>query len=129
MARLFLALIGLAYIGLAVWCIVEPSGTSQSVGFSLSPGQGQSEFLTVYGGLQFALGIVFLRPIIDREAMMFTLQACVVVHACLVLARSLGFVLFADFSSTTYVLAVVEWAILLAAVAVWRRERTRSLVA
>jgi hypothetical protein len=44
MARIFLAIVGAAYILLAAWW------------------SGRSEFLTVYGGLELARGITFLRP-------------------------------------------------------------------
>ncbi len=51
MERIFLAIVGAAYILLAGWCSLMPDKTSKAVGFTLQPGSGQSEFLTVYGGL------------------------------------------------------------------------------
>ncbi|QDT96512.1 hypothetical protein [Gimesia aquarii] len=113
MARTFLALVGFIYILLAVWCAFAPETTSQSVGFILKPGSGQSEFLTVYGGLELALGIVFLRPLFQKEVTHFSLYICVIVHGCLVMFRTLGFVLFSGFESTTYALAGGEWLIFL----------------
>ena len=59
-SRFFLAFVGIAYIGLGIWCAVAPEKTSKAVGFALQPGQGQSEFLTVYGGLEVALGLLFV---------------------------------------------------------------------
>ena len=51
MERIFLTVIGVAYLLLAAWCTFAPARTSQAVGFDLKPGSGQSEFLVVYGGL------------------------------------------------------------------------------
>lgn len=44
MPRIFLAIVGLAYILLAAWCSLMPDKTSKAVGFTLQPGSGQSEF-------------------------------------------------------------------------------------
>ena len=122
-ARFFLAFVGIAYIVLGVWCAVSPQKTSKAVGFVLQPGQGQSEFLTVYGGLEVALGLLFLWPLYRSEEVAFPLLACLVVHACLVLFRTLGFFIYAGFESTTYVLASIEWIIFLgtAALFFWKR--------
>ena len=114
-ASIFLAFVGFAYIGLGIWCAVAPQKTSKAVGFVLQPGQGQSEFLTVYGGLEVALGLLFLWPLYKSEEVAFPLLACVVVHACLVLFRTIGFFVYTGFETTTYVLAALEWIIFLGA--------------
>jgi FtsH-binding integral membrane protein len=112
-SRFFLAFVGVAYIGLGIWCAVAPEKTSKTVGFVLRPGQGQSEFLTVYGGLEVALGLLFLWPLYQKQDIGYSLATCLVVHASLVLFRTLGFFLYKDFDSTTYGLAAAEWVIML----------------
>jgi hypothetical protein len=122
MSRIFLAIVGAAYVLLAAWCAVAPGQTSKSVGFELQPGSGQSEYLVIYGGLQLALGLVFLWPLVRPQEVAFPLLACLIVHACLVLFRMASFALYGNISSTTYFLSGVEWAILLgAAFCFWRR--------
>lgn len=113
MTRFFLTLIGIIYVLLAIWCAVAPDATSQAVGFIVKPGSGQSEFLTVYGGLELALGIVFLWPLYQKEVTRFSLYVCMIVHGCLVLFRTIGFFVFTGFESTTYSLAGGEWLIFL----------------
>lgn len=121
LARIFLAIVGVAYLILAAWCAVAPQQTSRAVGFELSRGAGQSEFLTVYGGLEFGLGIVFLWPLVRSQDTGFALLACLIVHASLVTFRTASFLLYSDIGSSTYVLAAVEWLILLsAAFCYWR---------
>ena len=122
-ARIFLAFVGFAYIGLGIWCAVAPQKTSKAVGFVLQPGQGQSEFLTVYGGLEVALGLLFLWPLYKSEEVAFPLLACLVVHACLVLFRTIGFFIYTGFETTTYVLAALEWIIFLGAAALFFLKR------
>ncbi len=121
MARIVLTVIGAAYVLLAVWCMARPAATAQAVGFDLRPGSGQSEYLAVYGGLQLGLGLLFLSPWVRPEQTAFALTACLVIHAAIVVCRSCGFLIFTGFSSTTYILAGVEWAILaLTSIAWWR---------
>ncbi|WP_145219328.1 hypothetical protein [Gimesia alba] len=113
MIRLFLAVVGSLYLLLALWCSFAPATTSLTVGFALKPGSGQSEFLVVYGGLELALGIVFLWPLYQREVVRYALVVCIIMHGCLVLFRTIGFFLFEGIESTTYSLALGEWLIFL----------------
>jgi hypothetical protein len=113
MDRIFLGIVGVAYIVLAGWCSLFMEKTSKAVGFDLQPGQGQSEFLTVYGGLELALGLIFLWPVYRPEEAAFPLFVCVIVHGCLVVFRTAGFFLYSGFSTTTYFLAATEWIIFL----------------
>lgn len=111
-AKIFLALTGLLYLGLAVWCSVAPAKVSGKVGFELAPGSGQSEFLVVYGGLEFGLALVFLLPLIRPDSLQTSLIACVLIHASLVAFRTVSFFLYSNISSMTYKLAIGEWVIL-----------------
>jgi hypothetical protein len=121
MARIFLALVGVAYLALAAWCAVAPQKTSRAVGFELAPGAGQSEFLTVYGGLEFALGLVFLWPLLRPQDVGYALLVCLAVHVSLVAFRTASFVLYSGVPNSTYMLAAVEWVILLGTVACYWR--------
>ena len=113
MARPFLAVVGAAYIFLAIWCAAQPDATAKSVGFDLIPGSGQSEYFVVYGGLELALGIAFLWPLRREEDTVGALRLCCLIHSCLVVFRTVSLIKFSDIGQTTYVLAAVEWLILL----------------
>ena len=113
MARIFLAVVGAAYIVPAIWCAARPDATANAVGFELISGSGQSEFFVVYGGLELALGIAFLWPLRRAEDTIGALRLCCLVHSCLVVFRAVSFFQFSDISNTTYTLATVEWLILL----------------
>lgn len=113
MTRIFLAAVGVAYLFLAGWCSVLPARTSESVGYQLKPGSGQSEYLVIYGGLELALGIIFLWPLYDSSTVPFALLTCLILHACIVLFRMISLCLYSGIGMTTFVLAVVEWIILI----------------
>lgn len=122
MARIFLAIVGAAYILLAVWCSLMPDKTSIAVGFTLQPGSGQSEFLTVYGGLELAIGVAFLWPLYRPAEVAFPLFLCLLIHGCLVAFRTAGFVFYSGISTTTYFFAALEWIIFIGAGVVSRRQ-------
>ncbi|MEW4564097.1 hypothetical protein AB1K70_16285 [Bremerella sp. JC770] len=117
-ARIFLAIVGAAYLFLGIWCAAAPDKTAKSVGFTLQPGSGQSEYFTVYGGLEVAWGLIFLMPLIMTDATRPILIACVLIHGMAVLFRAVSFFLFTGMGTTTYVLAGVEWVIFLGATAI-----------
>ena len=116
MTQYFLAAVGAAYLGLAAWCALAPTQTSKAVGFDLVPGAGQSEFLTVYGGLELALGVIFILPLFRPQDAGYALSVCLILHGCLVTFRAASFALFGGIGATTYSLAVSEWIIFLGSV-------------
>jgi hypothetical protein len=120
--RIFLALVGLVYVALAVWCSLAPGKTSKAVGFELRPGAGDSEFLTVYGGLELALGIVFLWPLFRPDETAWPLFVCLLLHGCLVAFRSAGFLMYQGIPSMTINLAISEWVIFLTTAVLWWRS-------
>jgi hypothetical protein len=113
LSRIFLALTGALYLYLAIWCSIRPADTSRLVGFQLQPGSGQSEFLTVYGGLEFGLALVLLWPLVDRTVTRRILVCCFLIHASLVAFRTAGFVLYTDIQAMTWKLAAGEWVLFL----------------
>ncbi len=116
-ARIFLAIVGAAYLLLGIWCAAAPAQTAKSVGFDLQPGSGQSEYFTVYGGLEFAWGLIFLMPLLMTDMTRPFLIACVTIHASAVIFRAISLFLFSGMGTTTYVLAGVEWLIFLTSAA------------
>ncbi len=122
--KLFLSVVGLMYLGLAAWCSFAPGVTSSKVGFTLNGGSGRSEFLTVYGGLELGLALVFLMPWWRPESLGHALWSCLFVHGMLVVFRTVGFVMFEEIGGMTYRLALGEWVILvLSAIMVYRYGR------
>jgi hypothetical protein len=126
-SRIFLTILGVVYLSLAAWCSLMPERTSRLVGFELIPGSGQSEFLVIYGGLELALALIFLLPLIQPRQLEFSLLSCLIIHACLVLFRTVSFFFYSGIEPMTRQLAFYEWLIFLtAAVLVWREAKRRN---
>lgn len=118
-ARTYLAVVGLLYVALGLWCAFAPNETSQKVGFLLQGDSGKSEFMTVYGGLELGLGIAFLWPLLQSDATRWSLLFCLIVHGSLVVMRSVSLTFHRDFGSFVGKLAIGEWIILLTGLVVW----------
>lgn len=116
-AKIFLAVVALLYLALALWCSIDPKTTSEKIGFQLQPGSGQSEFVTVYGGLELGMALIFLMPLVWNESTRFALIGCLLIHGSLVLFRTLAYFRFEGIDSFTHRLAIGEWVILLASIA------------
>ena len=116
-AKIFLTLIGLLYLALGLWCSIDPNTTSSKIGLQLQGGSGQSEFVTVYGGLEFAMGVIFLMPLVWSQSTHFALVACLIMHASLAAFRTYAYFNFEGIGPFTHRLAVGEWVILLASIA------------
>ena len=100
-----------------------PDKTSKAVGFTLQAGSGQSEFLTVYGGLELAIGITFMWPLYRPAEIASSLFLCLLIHGCLVAFWTVSFVLYNGIPTTTLALAVTEWIICVgAAILYWRKQ-------
>lgn len=123
MARIYLTIVGLLYAGLAAWCTFSPMATSAKVGFELPGDSGKSEFMTVYGGLEFGMALIFLMPLLRKDATAFSLIGCICIHASLVAWRSVSLMIYQEFGSMTTKLAIGEWVLLLSAIGIWFATR------
>lgn len=123
-AKIYLIVVSLLYFVLAMWCSFQPKVTSEKVGFTLNGGSGSSEFLTVYGGLEFGLALILMAAAFRQSSLYEGVVACVLIHASLVVFRSIGFFLYSGIEKMTYQLAVGEWVILLVGVAIlfWQKK-------
>lgn len=117
-AKLYLAVVSLIYFSLAIWCSVQPEVTSKKVGFELKGGSGQSEFMTVYGGLEFGIALVLLASLFRADSVGLGVLACVLIHASLVVFRTISFFCYSDIEPFTYKLAIGEWIITLVGLAI-----------
>jgi len=122
MARVFLIIVGAAYLLLAGWCMLQPTKTASSIGFELRAGSGQSEYFTVYGGLQLALGLIFLLPLLKPELLSFSLLSCLIVHGSLALVRTASLLMYRGISGMTWGFAAGELVLFLLSLALWFKQ-------
>ena len=125
-AKLYLLATAALYGGLALWCSLAPAATSKKVGFELKGGSGESEFMTVYGGLEFGIALVFGLAALKDSTVNYGVVACILIHASLVVFRTLSFFVYKDIGPFTYRLAVGEWAITVLGILVYLFARVEN---
>ena len=119
MTAAYLWLNAALYAAFAAWCTLRWASTAQALGFGALDAGGRSEYLTVYGGLQLGLAIVFactaLRPELQRSGLLFALA----LYVPIVLFRAASAIGHWPLPRTTAAVAVLELVLLAAALALW----------
>lgn len=107
------------YMALGIWCAVAPATTSEKVGLTRIGEAGNSEFFTVYGGLEVGIGLALLILAASSSTTLAGVVACLAIHGGLVLFRSISFALYDAAHGFTLRLAIGEWVIFLASLIVY----------
>ncbi len=127
MATLYLFLNAALYGGLALWCTFQVETTSRFLGFLTLSNSGRSEYLTIYGGLQWGLALMFLLFALKPDLQRTGLLVSMLFYAPLVLHRLISLARFSPVERGTLVVAGLEIALLLAAVLLyWMASRGRA---
>ena len=122
MATAYLYLNAVIYFLFAVWCAFAPARTAAAVGYATLTRSGQTEYLTIYGGLQ--LGLAFLFAWFAWSQQMRTgLVLAMALYVPIVLYRSVGLMRWWPVETTTLLLAATEWLMLAAALWLWWQGR------
>jgi hypothetical protein len=114
------------YVVFALWCAIRLDATSQSLGYVAMSSGGRTEYLTVYGGLQWGLALVFawfaFKPELHRTGVLVAMA----LYAPLVLHRTIGLLRFGPVEMLTRVVAGLEVLMLALAVLLWFLVPDRS---
>jgi hypothetical protein len=114
------------YAVFSLWCALRLDGTAQNLGYLTLSNSGRSEYSTVYGGLQWGLGLVFawlaFKPELHRTGLLVALA----LYAPIVLHRSISLLRFGPVEALTKAVAGLEWAMLVAAAVLWFLGNSRT---
>ena len=76
-AKVYLGFNAVMYLILGAWCALAPEFTAQSVGLSYIGMKGIAEYVAVYGGLEFGIGVFYLlslfQPKLREGVILFSL--------------------------------------------------------
>lgn len=117
---------GLTYLFLGTWCLLDPHGTSRAVGFTLNGASGLSEYLAVYGGLELGMGLWFALGAVNATLTKTVLLSLGCLHAPILIVRQMSLLLVDGVGTTTVVLAIAEIIIVLLTVAAWWSLRAQA---
>ena len=122
MITIFLWVNAVMYLLLGVWCTVLPDATASSIGFDFAKPGARSEYITVYGGMEFGLGVFFLACALTpawREAGLL-LGLCM--YAGLVIWRLYTFLTIAGITGFPRLAFGLEAVLCVAALVLWFRR-------
>jgi hypothetical protein len=118
MAKLYLSVNAALYVVFALICTFRARGTADALGYALPKPEGVSEYLTVYGGLQWGLALFFAWAAYtgsERAGVMLGLF----LYAAIVLYRSVTLAMLRPAGGMIYAVAGLELMLLLGALAIW----------
>ena len=87
-------LFGFLYLVSGLWCAFQSELAAKFLGFELAIGLGDSEFLSVYGGLQLGMGIAMLVSSFKAEYLDARVYFSAIFSSFLALFRMFSFVKF-----------------------------------
>ena len=123
MTAVYLWINAVLYALLALWCLLMPTQTSQSIGFLQLSNSGQSEYAVIYGGMQFGFAFLFAWTALSgnvRFGLIFALS----IYVPILLFRIVSVARFWPVSSTTLGTGAFEVVLTAAALLLWFRQRS-----
>ena len=122
MTAAYLYLNAVVYLLLAGWCTLAPARTATALGYTTLSRSGQTEYLTIYGGLQLGLAFLFAWLAWSQQTRTGLVLA-LALYLPIVLYRSFSLLRWWPVESTTLLLAATEWLMLAAALWLWWQGR------
>jgi len=119
--RIFLGLTGLLYLVFSLWCVVRDTQTARAVGFEFANNSGRSEYMTVYGGLQLGLALLYLWAAWQGVYLREGLALAAVTHGTIVLFRAASLFMFSGLQPMTYAFFGLELVFMVVAVVLLMR--------
>jgi hypothetical protein len=119
MLKAYLFINAVLYVAFALWCTVMPEKTAAALGLAFRSGSGKSEYITVYGGLEFGVAMFFLAAALKPELRSAGLLFAVLFYGGLVLWRIPTLLLVSGVRPTTYGFAAAEAALLVWGMVIW----------
>lgn len=115
---------GFLYIVSSLWCVLQMDMVTAYLGFQLLNNVAQSEFITVYGGMQMGIGLAMLLTSLRSDYMEAGLFFSMVFSLFLAFYRLVSFFMF-DMPSSVLPLLVLECAIAMVLCIAMSRMRAR----
>lgn len=117
MIAAYLYLNAALYAAFALWCTLQWKSTAANLGYQSLDNSGRSEYLVVYGGLQWGLAVSFFWLASEPALRVTGLRFALALYIPIVAYRLLTIWRFRPVRSVTPIVGALEVLLLLAAVA------------
>ena len=106
--NLWFAFNGILYLLLGLAFFFGFETISGNIGFKVNNGSAAIELVTVFGGLELALGLLFIYALFDRRLTRFAIQMLIFTYTAFTLGRLIGISQYEVSDNLTYYLLGVE---------------------
>lgn len=120
MTRFYLYLNAAFYLAFAAWCTIAPVQTAHSVGYETLSAGGASEYLVIYGGMEFGFAVFF--AYCAQRARQLGVVFALCLYGPAVVWRWPSVISHWPVSATTLATGILELVLFIAAVLLWRRR-------
>jgi len=121
--RIFLALCAVLWLPYGLMCLANPGSLADAAGVVATSATGTVELRAMYGGLQAAVGALALAGALRPPLAPHALLALGALSAGLGVSRLASATLAGAFESYTLSALGLEWTMLVAVLALWRRAQ------
>lgn len=115
MIEFYLWINAVIYLLFALWCTMKKKQTSLASGYLSISNSGWSEYLVIYGGLQFGLGLFFAYLALNTTLYYTGLIFALLLYVPIVIYRVFTIYQFRPVKRTTLIIAGIEIVLLLGA--------------
>ena len=122
MTKGYLIFNGLLYIIFGIWCTILPKTTANFLGLSWLNNSGRSEYITVYGGMEFGIGLFLLLSAFRANMQSAGLLFMLCFYAGLIVWRMGTFATMSGIGKATYGFAASELILGIIAAVLWFRK-------
>lgn len=126
MIAAYLYLNSALYAVFALWCTVQWKNTSANLGYRSLDNSGSSEYLVIYGGLQWGLAASFFWLANDPALRITGLRLALAIYIPIVVYRLVTIWQFQPVSGMTKLVGAMEVALLLAALVLFLQVPGRN---
>jgi hypothetical protein len=121
MTKFYLLFNAVLYAAFALWCTVKWGQTSQASGYLSLSNAGRSEYLVIYGGLQFGIAAFYACTALNPQYQAIGIVFSLCIYAAIVLYRLTSLWLFWPVGHVTLFLAGMETLLLVGAIVIFTR--------
>jgi len=121
MIEIYLWANAVIYILFALWCTFQKNQTAKASGYLTLNNSGWSEYLVIYGGLQFGLAFFFAYLATNTELHQTGISFALMLYIPIVLYRFFTIYKFRPVRPTTLAIASMEILLLIVAIVCFTR--------
>lgn len=127
MVPVYLYFNALLYLLFSIWCLIKPTETATSLGYSFLDSNGKIEYTAVYAGMEFGFAAFFALCGFYSQMRLSGLVFAACIYTGLVFARVFSAIMNENISKTTYIIGGLELFLFIAGITLLIGQTTKRI--